>query len=86
MKHIEESVDHVEAKVQKKYDMWGYVKKIPLKGVRKSIAKHMVDSLFTAPHVSHMDEVDVTELHHLREREKRIAESKDIKLTVIKPI
>ena len=83
MKHIEENVEHVEANVQKKYDMWGYVKKVPLKGVRKSIAKHMVDSLFTAPHVSHMDEVDVTELYRLRQREKRIAESKDIKLTFL---
>jgi pyruvate dehydrogenase E2 component (dihydrolipoamide acetyltransferase) len=43
----------------------------------------MVESIYTAPHVTHMDEADVTSLHRHREREKRIAESKGIKLTFL---
>ncbi|RLQ97405.1 dihydrolipoamide acetyltransferase family protein [Falsibacillus albus] len=35
---------------------------IPFKGRRKQIAKKMTQSLFTIPHVSHFDEVDMTEL------------------------
>ncbi|HJV45809.1 MAG TPA: biotin/lipoyl-containing protein, partial [Bacillota bacterium] len=41
--------------------------RVPLKGVRKVIAAAMVKSMYTAPHVTIMDEVDVTELVALRE-------------------
>ncbi len=67
----------------KKYDLYGYVERIPLRGVRRSIAKAMVKSKYTAPHVSAMDEADVTELWQIREKEKKIAESKGIKLTIL---
>jgi pyruvate dehydrogenase E2 component (dihydrolipoamide acetyltransferase) len=67
----------------KKYDLYGYVERIPLRGVRRSIAKAMVKSKYTAPHVSAMDEADVTELWQIREKEKKAAESKGIKLTIL---
>jgi pyruvate dehydrogenase E2 component (dihydrolipoamide acetyltransferase) len=57
--------------------------RIPIKGIRKTIAERMVKSLFTAPHVVSMDEADVTELVKLREKEKKIAEDKGIKLTYL---
>jgi len=67
----------------KKYDLYGYIERIPLRGVRRSIAKAMVKSKYTAPHVSAMDEADVTELWQIREKEKKVAESKGIKLTIL---
>jgi pyruvate dehydrogenase E2 component (dihydrolipoamide acetyltransferase) len=67
----------------KKHDLYGYVERIPLRGVRRSIAKAMVKSKYTAPHVSAMDEADVTELWQIREKEKKVAESKGIKLTIL---
>jgi pyruvate dehydrogenase E2 component (dihydrolipoamide acetyltransferase) len=67
----------------KKYDLYGYVDRIPLRGVRRSIAKAMVKSKYTAPHVTTMDEADVTELWKIREKEKRAAENKGIKLTIL---
>ncbi len=70
------------AKVRK-YDLYGYVDRIPLRGVRRSIAKAMVKSKYTAPHVSAMDEADVTELWGIREKEKKAAENKGIKLTIL---
>ncbi|MCX9012833.1 MAG: dihydrolipoamide acetyltransferase family protein [Candidatus Methanoperedens sp.] len=57
--------------------------RIPIKGIRKTIAERMVKSLFTAPHVVSMDEADVTELVKLREKEKKTAEEKGIKLTYL---
>ena len=66
----------------KKYDLYGYVDRIPLRGVRRSIAKAMVKSKYTAPHVTAMDEADVTELWKIREKEKKAAEKKGIKLTI----
>jgi pyruvate dehydrogenase E2 component (dihydrolipoamide acetyltransferase) len=72
-----------EVKKVKKYDLYGYVDRIPLRGVRRSIAKAMVKSKYTAPHVSAMDEADVTELWQIREKEKKVAEAKGIKLTIL---
>ncbi len=72
-----------EVKKVKKYDLYGYVDRIPLRGVRRSIAKAMVKSKYTAPHVTTMDEADVTELWKIREKEKKAAEKKGIKLTIL---
>ncbi len=57
--------------------------RIPIKGIRKTIGERMVLSKFTAPHVVSMDEADVTELVKLREKEKKPAEEKGIKLTYL---
>jgi pyruvate dehydrogenase E2 component (dihydrolipoamide acetyltransferase) len=80
----EKPVEEVKkpAKVRK-YDLYGYVDRIPLRGVRRSIAKAMVKSKYTAPHVTTMDEADVTELWKIREKEKTTAEKKGIKLTIL---
>ncbi|MGQ9646645.1 MAG: dihydrolipoamide acetyltransferase family protein [Thermodesulfobacteriota bacterium] len=67
----------------RKYDLYGYVDRIALRGVRRSIAKAMVKSKYTAPHVTTMDEADVTELWKIREKEKKRAEGKGIKLTIL---
>ena len=77
-------VKPVEApKKVRKYDLYGYVDRVPLRGVRRSIAKAMVKSKYTAPHVTTMDEADVTELWKIREKEKKAAEKKGIKLTIL---
>lgn len=67
----------------KKYDLYGYIEHVPLRGVRRSIAKAMVKSKFTAPHVTAIDEADITALWELRQREKKVAESKGVKLTLM---
>ena len=67
----------------KKFDFYGYVDRIPLRGVRRSIAKAMVKSKYTAPHVTTMDEADVTDLWALRSKEKAKAEKRGIKLTIL---
>ncbi|WP_027409091.1 dihydrolipoamide acetyltransferase family protein [Anoxybacteroides tepidamans] len=43
---------------------------IPFRGRRKQIAKKMTQSLFTIPHCTHFEEIDVTELIALREELK----------------
>ncbi|SER59646.1 dihydrolipoamide acetyltransferase family protein [Psychrobacillus sp. OK032] len=54
-----------------------------LSPMRKAIAKAMVHSKHTAPHVTLMDEVDVTELVAHRKKFKEIAAEKNIKLTYL---
>lgn len=51
--------------------------------IRKVIAKAMVNSKHTAPHVTLMDEVDVTKLVAHRKKFKPIAAEKGIKLTFL---
>jgi pyruvate dehydrogenase E2 component (dihydrolipoamide acetyltransferase) len=57
--------------------------RVSLKGVRKVIANAMVKSVYTAPHVTIMDEVDVTQLVALRQKAKPLAEKKGVKLTYL---
>ncbi|MCM3742697.1 2-oxo acid dehydrogenase subunit E2 [Sporosarcina luteola] len=54
-----------------------------MSGIRKAIAKAMVNSKHTAPHVTLLDEIDVTELVAHRKKFKSIAAEKDIKLTYL---
>ncbi|HZG77230.1 MAG TPA: dihydrolipoamide acetyltransferase family protein [Paenibacillus sp.] len=57
--------------------------RVPFKGIRKAIAAAMVKSVYTAPHVTIMDEVDVTALVELRGRAKALAEKRGVKLTYL---
>lgn len=54
-----------------------------MSGIRKTIAKAMVNSKHTAPHVTLMDEVDVTKLVAHRKKFKEVAAAKGIKLTFL---
>lgn len=57
--------------------------RVPFKGIRKIIAGAMSKSVYTAPHVTIMDEVDVTELVALRTKYKPYAEQRGSKLTYL---
>jgi pyruvate dehydrogenase E2 component (dihydrolipoamide acetyltransferase) len=54
-----------------------------MSGIRRAIAKAMVNSKHTAPHVTLMDEVDVTKLVAHRKKFKNIAAEQGIKLTFL---
>src|SRR5699024_12188244 len=54
-----------------------------ISSIRKVIAEAMVHSKTTAPHVTLMDDVDVTELVAHRQRFKSIAAEQNIKLTYL---
>lgn len=68
-------------KIQKKHDFYGPIRHIPYTGIRRTVGEHMVQSFYTAVHVTHHDTADVTELWKLREKEKKNAEKEGIKLT-----
>ena len=59
----------------------GEDERIPYKGIRRTIGKQMERSKFTAPHVTHHDEVDVTRLVETRSRLKEKAEERGTKLS-----
>ena len=70
-------------KKTKKYDFYGYVDHVPLKGIRKITAEKMTEAVRNAAMVTHHDHVDVTELAEVRNREKEKAAKKGVHLTYL---
>jgi 2-oxoisovalerate dehydrogenase E2 component (dihydrolipoyl transacylase) len=56
-------------------------RRVPVKGVRKATAQAMVDSAFTAPHVTEFLTIDVTPMMELRAKLKDSPEFRGVKLT-----
>jgi pyruvate dehydrogenase E2 component (dihydrolipoamide acetyltransferase) len=61
----------------------GTEERVPLKGIRRTIAKRMAESKYTAPHVTVMDEIDASELIAWRRWGKEYAADRDVKLTYL---
>jgi len=61
----------------------GSEERIPLRGIRRKIAERMVKSKHTAAHVTHVDEVDMTEIVQLREKTRESTEKRGVKLTYL---
>ena len=69
--------------VKRKYDLYGYIDRIPIKGIRKATAEKMSTANTNTAHVTHMDEAYVDKLVELRNKDKNLAEKKKIKLTFL---
>ena len=63
-------------------DKWGPIRREALTQIRKTIANQMSRSAFTAVHVTHGDEADITALDRLR-RELNEVTNNDPKLTIM---
>ena len=61
----------------------GRIERVPLRGVRRSVAEHLAVSKRTAIHTLQVEEMDVTSLVALRERAKAPAQERGIKLTYL---
>ncbi len=63
------------------YDPATRERRIPVKGVRKHTAAAMVESAFTAPHVTEFITLDMTPTMELRPRVQALPEFRDVKVT-----
>ncbi len=61
----------------------GVEERVPMRGIRRKVAEHMVKSRDSTAQVTHVDEVDMSEVVHLREKAKASAEKRGIKLTYL---
>ncbi|GBC85392.1 Dihydrolipoyllysine-residue acetyltransferase component of pyruvate dehydrogenase complex [bacterium HR11] len=61
----------------------GLEERIPLRGLRRVIARRMVQSKHTAAHFTYVEEVDMTELVRLREQMRPVAEAQGVRLTYL---
>lgn len=64
-------------------DQYGTSERVPLRGVRKTIAKNLIAAQQTTVFVTVMDEADVTDLWNIREREKKVLQEKGVHLTFL---
>jgi pyruvate dehydrogenase E2 component (dihydrolipoamide acetyltransferase) len=70
-------------KPQRPSDRHGETERIVLKGLRKTIARNLIQSQKMTAFVTGMEEADITELWDLREREKKSLKEKGIHLTFL---
>ncbi|WP_017185612.1 dihydrolipoamide acetyltransferase family protein [Alkalibacillus haloalkaliphilus] len=59
---------------------------IPFRGIRKTIANKMTQSIYTIPHVTHFDEINMTRLFQLREELKESGDNISIPAFLLKAL
>jgi len=70
-------------KIKSKYDFYGTLERIPLRGIRRVTAKKMRESVSTAAHVTHIDEADAAALGGLKDKLAPEAAGFGVKLTYL---
>jgi pyruvate dehydrogenase E2 component (dihydrolipoamide acetyltransferase) len=64
-------------------DAYGSVEKIPLRGIRRTVAKRMAEASKRVAEVTIWEDADITELEQVRAKEQRVAEENGVKLTYL---
>jgi len=64
-------------------DAYGLVEKIPLRGIRRTVAKRMAEASKRVAEVTIWEDADITELEQVRAKERRVAEEKGVRLTYL---
>jgi len=72
-----------EFRIKPKFDFYGAIEYVPLRGVRRTTARRLTESIRKAIHVTHFDEADASALIALRDKMKGEAEAKGTKLTYL---
>ncbi len=63
------------------FSKWGQVKREPMSGIRKATVRAMATAWSNIPMVTHFDKADSGNFEAFRQRYKKLAERKEIKLT-----
>ena len=64
-------------------DPFGPVERLAFRGVRRTMAKHMTESVAKQAQVTTMDEADVTVIKRIREKERTVAAERGVRLTYV---
>ncbi|MBF0559770.1 MAG: 2-oxo acid dehydrogenase subunit E2 [Nitrospirae bacterium] len=79
----QDDVRKAASPASKAEDRFGPSERVPLRGLRKTIAKNLMTAQKTTAFVTGMEEADITELWDLREREKKSLLEKGVHLTFL---
>ncbi|MGH7929331.1 MAG: dihydrolipoamide acetyltransferase family protein, partial [Candidatus Binatia bacterium] len=64
-------------------DTYGPVEKVPLRGLRRTVAKRMAEASKHVAEVTIWEDADITELERIRAKERKRAEAEGVKLTYL---
>ena len=64
-------------------DAYGPIERVPFRGVRRTMARHMAESVAKQAQVTTMDEADVTIIRRIREKERSVAAERGVRLTYL---
>jgi pyruvate dehydrogenase E2 component (dihydrolipoamide acetyltransferase) len=80
---VERAAGQAGGKTELTPDSYGPVERIPLRGLRRTIAKHMQEARQHVPDVTIWEDADISDLEIVRSKEKQIAAAKGVKLTYL---
>lgn len=80
---MEKEISPQEIKAPLKSDLYGFIERVPLRGMRKTIAQAMAKSKSIIPHAAGIDEADISQLISLKAKAQERAASKGIHLTFL---
>ena len=64
-------------------DTYGPVERVAFRGVRRTMARHMAESVAKQAQVTTVDEADVTIIKRIREKERTVAAERGVRLTYL---
>jgi pyruvate dehydrogenase E2 component (dihydrolipoamide acetyltransferase) len=64
-------------------EVFGPIERVAFRGVRRTMARHMAESVAKQAQVTTMDEADVTIIKRIREKERTIAAERGVRLTYL---
>ncbi len=82
-KDVETAAGKAPAMAGRATDLYGPVEKVPLRGMRRTIAKHMAEASKRVADVTILEDADITDLEKVRSKERKLAEQKGVKLTYL---
>jgi pyruvate dehydrogenase E2 component (dihydrolipoamide acetyltransferase) len=68
---------------EKTTDSYGAVEEMPVRGLRRTTAKHMSEAARMIAPVTYTDEADVTALEEIKIKQKEVARAKGVRLTYL---
>ena len=80
---VEKASMKSERQTSAESDAYGSVEKIPLRGIRRTVAKRMAEASKRVAEVTIWEDADITELEQVRAKERKVAEEKGVKLTYL---
>ena len=80
---VEGLAEKIAAPVGAGADTYGPIKKIPLRGLRRTVAKRMAEASKRVAEVTIWEDADITELEQVRAKERKHAEAQGVKLTYL---
>ena len=80
---VERAATKAGQKTSEEADAYGLVEKVPLRGIRRTVAKRMAEASKRVAEVTIWEDADITELEQVRAKERRVAEEKGVRLTYL---